>query len=327
MSLSWVLPIRFPFVFFSRALDAAIADGETDGGGASRGAGDNHHNDADNALPHPPTLQQKPSFDPVGAVDSDSGGSNAPGRPPFEQQASFDPAGDVGGANGALMAAMTPPAVVDGSPLSMAGGQQPAPMSRPSFDPNRESPIAAGIRAAGGDESRRDVGDTVMSTVEVKGEVHGGVGVGQAGSVSRGTAVARIFGSAQAGRAPDRAPAGGVSRSWEIGDMPSGAPNWNEGRHSADGAVRWESIRGNHAPARAALPATAVTTASNWGMTTPRQQGADNRAHVSLSPPVPSATSSPTPGREPEVFRRPTLGRMASLSWVKEPPPSRRPTM
>lgn len=97
-----------------------------------------------------------------------------PPRPTLEQQASFDPMREPSGVTSGLISDMAQPAVIAASPLSSAGGaprdhgvdgvssridnhhhhhhqqDEARPASRPSFDPNRQSSIADGIRAAGG---------------------------------------------------------------------------------------------------------------------------------------------------------------------------------
>ncbi|CAN0335775.1 unnamed protein product, partial [Ectocarpus sp. 4 AP-2014] len=119
---------------------------------------------------------------------ADSGGRSIPptSAPTFGQQPSFDPMREPLGDGSGLLGGMMQPAVIASSPLSSVGAGTGAGTDtgmsssgqlerggdgnnhqrgrqqegRPSFDPNRESSIAAGIRAATGKDPPRIPGRT-----------------------------------------------------------------------------------------------------------------------------------------------------------------------
>ncbi|CAM9914930.1 unnamed protein product, partial [Ectocarpus sp. 12 AP-2014] len=144
---------------------------------------------------------------------ADSGGGGIPptSAPTFGQQPSFDPTREPLGEDAGLMGGMMQPAVVASSPLSSvvagAGAGAGAGISssgqleqggdgnnnqrrrqhegRPSFDPNRESSIAAGIRAATGKDPPRIPGG--------RGDVKGGTVAAAAGEAGGGGGGTRWF--------------------------------------------------------------------------------------------------------------------------------------
>lgn len=293
----------------------------------------------------------------AGGSSGDNDDNQPPlGAPVFGQQASFDPIGDVSGVNSGLMpAGMLQPAVIAPSPVTSAtggGGQQKhggdhneqqsqqKHVSRPSFDPNRESSIASGIRAAG-QESPRINGQRAGGATTVVGGVKGGGGgsgaapSGVSRETSRGSTAARIFNSVPVrsttpgGAAAAAGDTSGYHQAWANGGRESSADSAATAPDSS--AVHWVMPSSRQ---QAAASASTATTTTSWGM--PQPQGPCGRddvgglgdAQVVASPPSSSAASSPSAqARGAQVFSRPALGRMGSLQWLTEPTASRRPTM
>lgn len=349
--------------FFLRALDAVLAvehEGEGPGAGAAgpgslasntinnRNNNNNNNNNADDVFPSRMSLlEQKPSFDPS--------------RDPVES-----------GSAAIIESMMEPAAVPASTPMAVAAAQQDA-HGRPSFDPNRESLIAAAIRTGGGPAPAAARGRGGMASAAGGGGVadvfvfgggtggsgasagsgaSGGSGVSSASGASgaascvsrepsRGSrAVSRIFKSA-----PTRAPATGGN--WEGGGVGEGPPQWSDGGRdsggsvgtattttTSSGTVHWDA-------SLTSSGATSTATTTTWGMpqTPPAEGGGRNSSELmSMSPPRSRVVSRALPtaveeggdgdvGQQPEVFTRPNLTRMASLLWLKEPKPERRPTM
>lgn len=242
---------------------------------------------------------------------------------------------------------------------------QPQQQGRPSFDPNRESTITSTIRAVGreaqikSEESAAAIAAAAAAVEAAEAEPPQRVcpevattwfmnsAPGQRPEVimrdssrDRESTVARIF---------NAAPPRSSGQLWEAGGVGEGAREWDEGngREGRDSAgsvsstartvASWDSSQASNL--RQAANSAATVTA--WGLPEQQQQqqqqqpcrgeGLGPQSMVSESPPA-SAVMDASPSQEgtsegAEVFTRPSLERMGSLSWVKKPAPSRRPTM
>lgn len=317
-------------------MDVAMMDGEQGGRAAGGGGGGAGGSSGDNADNQPPLT-----------------------APMFGHQASFDPTKEPSGANSGLVPGMMQPAVIAPSPVTAAiggggGGQQEhggdhneeqqpqqKHVSRPSFDPNRESSIATGIRAAGQESSRINGQGAGGANTAVGGISRTATPSGVSRETSRGSTstAARIFNNSVPARSPTpggaaaAGDASGYHQAWANGGRESSA---DSAATAPDGsAVHWVRPSSQQQQQQSAVSAASTaTTSSTWGLPHPQDtRGQDDvgglgDAQMAASPPSSSATSSPSAqARAAQVFSRPALGRMGSLQWLTEPTASRRPTM
>eukprot|EP00903_Cladosiphon_okamuranus_P014074 g13081.t1 len=319
--MSWESALRGSGVLrgsLAGAIDAATLDGEQ-GGRAVGGGGGSSGDNADNQPPLAPL---------------------------FGHQASFDPMRDPSGSSSELVPGVMQPAVIAPSPVISAtgggGGQQERGgdhneeqerqqkhVSRPSFDPLRESSMTSGIRAAG-QESSRINGQGTGGANTVGGAGAGARAVPSAVSreTSRGSTAARIFNSV-----PTRPSNPGAA--WANGGRESGADSAAAATAPTDGsAMHW--VMPSSQQQQEQQPVAATTTSSTWGMPQQGPRGQDESrgigdAQAVASPPSSSSSSSPSAqarsAQGSQVFSRPAMGRMESMQWLTEPNASRRPTI